>query len=147
MQYPDLNGQMRNDLDHWVFLPEKTVVQFASHGNMSPGPVETKGNFCINFADLSVRIIRASLVCHISDLLVEYLLEWEGQDRRSLGTCQFYCDAVWGKAAKLDKNLLVENALSSGKIKNKYRGITANKNIMYFLCRKMYYTDAVLSKI
>jgi len=54
-------------------------------------------------------------VCHISDLLAEYLLEWEGQDHRSSGVCQFSCDAVWGKAAKLDKYLLVENALSSGK--------------------------------
>lgn len=44
-----------------MFLPEKTVVQFefASHGNVSSGPVETEGNFCINFVDLSVGIIRS----------------------------------------------------------------------------------------
>lgn len=59
MQYPALNGQMLNDLAHKVFLPEETVVQFASHGNVSPRPVETERNFCINFTDLSVTIIRS----------------------------------------------------------------------------------------
>lgn len=94
--------------------------------------LKLKGTFALTLLISQWGSSEASLVCHVSDLLTEYLLQWEGQDHRSSGTCQFNCDVVWGKTAKLDKYFLVENALSSGK-KNKYRGITANKNIMYFL--------------